>query len=186
MQKDMSDFGKETADDFRKLPERAQELWFGFCKYAIFTEKYELMAFQKLEGFKMRKSRSPIEIIFKLAVDLLTYMKYCPSSILESQYCITREDNIPKYYIDFAFIASDHEYLNIKNRNFKLAIECDGHEFHEKTSRQVDRDNRRNYDLSMAGFDVLRYSGSRIYKEPIICALEAFMYIEEKAGLSLE
>lgn len=87
-----------------------------------------------------------------------------------------------KYYIDFEFNAND--YLThpdfgdeIKNKDYKLAIECDGYEFHQKTKEQVQKDNEREFALKMAGYDVIRFSGTQIYKEPLKCAINVYNYI---------
>lgn len=87
-----------------------------------------------------------------------------------------------KYCIDFEFNAND--YLThpdfedkIKNKDYKLAIECDGYEFHQKTKEQVQKDNEREFALKMAGYDVIRFSGTQIYKEPLKCAINTYNYI---------
>lgn len=50
------------------------------------------------------------------------------------------------------------------------AIECDGHDFHQKTRPQVDRDNRRDLALDKLGVRTLRFSGSAIVSNPRYCA----------------
>jgi very-short-patch-repair endonuclease len=42
----------------------------------------------------------------------------------------------------------------------RLVVECDGHDFHEKTKQQVTKDNRRERELQIAGWHVFRFSGS--------------------------
>ena len=93
--------------------------------------------------------------------------------------------NAKKYFVDFSFEADD--YLadltlgnKIKNTNFKLAIECDGYEFHQKTKEQVKQDNEREFDLKMAGYDVLRFSGTQIFNNPIKCAEDTYNFIMKK------
>lgn len=50
-----------------------------------------------------------------------------------------------------------------------LAIECDGHAFHEKTKEQASRDKKRDREILQAGFPVVRFSGSDIFKSPHDC-----------------
>ncbi|WAH35013.1 endonuclease domain-containing protein [Alicyclobacillus dauci] len=57
------------------------------------------------------------------------------------------------------------DYL-VEFMDLKIVIECDGHEFHEKTKKQVERDKRRDRYLTKAGYKVLRYSGSELYSNP--------------------
>ena len=58
-----------------------------------------------------------------------------------------------------------------------FVIECDGHEFHQKTKEQVERDNQRTRALQRAGYIVMRFSGSEIYKSPVKCAEEVVKQI---------
>lgn len=55
----------------------------------------------------------------------------------------------------------------------KLAIETDGHEWHERSKEQAARDKARDRSLAAEGWTVLRYTGSEVWKEPGRCADEA-------------
>lgn len=83
-------------------------------------------------------------------------------------------ENGDSYYVaDFAIF-----FQNRKNSvPIKLIVECDGHEFHEKTKEQVEKRNKRDYSLKMQGFDILHFSGSEIYKDPVGCARKCIDYI---------
>lgn len=50
-----------------------------------------------------------------------------------------------------------------------IAVECDGHDFHEKTKEQASRDKKRDREILKAGFPVVRFSGSDIYRSPADC-----------------
>ena len=127
--------------------------------------------------------KSPIEQIFITAFEI-----YCKYNNKENIYLFSQSEvicNEKRYYIDFEFKADD--YLSqlllgdkIKNLNFKLAIECDGYAFHQKTKEQVQKDNEREYDLKMAGYEVLRFSGTQIYNNPLKCAEDTYNYIMKK------
>lgn len=62
-------------------------------------------------------------------------------------------------------------------------IECDGHDFHEKTKEQVRRDKERDRNLQGVGLTVLRYAGSEIVADPVACALSALKTFEHLAKL---
>ena len=47
----------------------------------------------------------------------------------------------------------------------KYIIECDGHDFHEKTKEQVEYDKKRERVFVSKGYKVLRYSGSELYRD---------------------
>jgi len=63
--------------------------------------------------------------------------------------------SIGKYRVDF---------MVFYNATRKLVIECDGHDFHEKTKDKVAADKQRDRFLQAKGYKVLRYSGSEIVK----------------------
>jgi very-short-patch-repair endonuclease len=55
----------------------------------------------------------------------------------------------------------------------KVIIECDGHDFHERTKEQAARDRGRDRAAQAAGYMMLRYTGSEIYRDPLKCARSA-------------
>lgn len=127
--------------------------------------------------------KSPIEQIFITAFEMYCYIEGKEEIVLFPQKELIYKDK--KYYIDFVFEADDYlSYLvlqeKIKNKKFKLAIECDGYEFHQKTKEQVQRDNEREYNLKMSGYEVLRFSGTQIYNNPLKCAEDTYNYIMKK------
>ena len=58
----------------------------------------------------------------------------------------------------------------IVDKYIKLAIECDGHEFHEKTKEQAAHDKSRKRYLTSKGWAVIEFTGSEIHKNPFDCA----------------
>jgi very-short-patch-repair endonuclease len=59
-------------------------------------------------------------------------------------------------------------------------IECDGHDFHERTKEQAKRDKERDRYFQSLGLLVLRYTGSEIYRDPLRCALDALNTFEKR------
>jgi len=51
-----------------------------------------------------------------------------------------------------------------------IVIECDGHDFHEKTKLQAAHDKKRDRWFQTRGIPVLRFTGSEIWADPIGCA----------------
>lgn len=72
---------------------------------------------------------------------------------------------ISEYRVDFAL-------FNRAEPSVKIAIECDGHDFHERTKEQAQRDKSRDRAIQARGFKVLRFTGSEIYRKPMDCARE--------------
>jgi len=57
-----------------------------------------------------------------------------------------------------------------------VAIELDGHDFHEKTKEQVAQDKKRERAIVKAGLPMLRFSGHEIWKNTRACVLEVVEY----------
>lgn len=68
------------------------------------------------------------------------------------------------YRLDFAYIVTP-----FKEAPIRLAIECDGHEFHASREDR-ERDAARQNDLRGHGFETLRFTGSQICADPEACA----------------
>lgn len=62
---------------------------------------------------------------------------------------------------------------NIHAPPIVLVIECDGHDFHEKTKEQARRDKARDRFMVSEGYHVMRFAGSEIWADPGKCAVEA-------------
>jgi very-short-patch-repair endonuclease len=56
----------------------------------------------------------------------------------------------------------------------RLAIECDGHEFHDRTKQQAAYDRSRDRELLRIGIPTIRFTGSEIVHSPERCADEAY------------
>lgn len=68
-----------------------------------------------------------------------------------------------------------------------LIVECDGHDYHERTREQAENDKTRDRTLQSAGYPVFRFTGSRLYREPFASAREVLVALVSRAtGVSLE
>jgi len=56
----------------------------------------------------------------------------------------------------------------------KLAVECDGHEFHDRTKQQAAHDRARDRELLAMGIPTVRFTGSEIHHSSERCAHEAY------------
>ena len=80
-----------------------------------------------------------------------------------------------RYRVDFLV---DVVSLNDSPSVPSVVVECDGHDFHERTKEQARRDKRRDRDLQSAGYHVLRFTGSEIWRDPSSCAGEVARFVE--------
>lgn len=122
---------------------------------------------------------SPIEQLLSLALENLNIKNIykCNPFIdvveIEKQKEIQCENK--KYRVDFCIPVI---YKNQENKSF--IIECDGHEFHQKTKEQVERDNTRMRDLQKQGYEVIKFSGTEIWHRPYKCASDILNIILSK------
>lgn len=82
------------------------------------------------------------------------------------QFWITPQAHVGKYRTDFLL------WFRLGRVTAGIAVECDGHAFHEKTKEQASRDKARDRFFLTSGFPAMRFSGSDIYKDPLKCAGE--------------
>ena len=74
-----------------------------------------------------------------------------------NQQAINVEKN--KYRADFMITIWDCHLTE----GLSFIIECDGHDFHEKTKEQAQRDKQRDRNILANGMYVMRYTGSEIF-----------------------
>lgn len=67
------------------------------------------------------------------------------------------------YRIDFLAMIVDSPAVMI-------AIECDGHQFHERTPEQAEKDRKRDRTLFERGVPTLRFTGREIVRDAFECA----------------
>lgn len=89
------------------------------------------------------------------------------SAVTESlEYWITPQAEVAGYRVDFLM------WFQLGRHMGGIAIECDGHQFHEKTKEQASRDKARDRAILLAGYPVIRFSGSDIFRDPYDCVLQ--------------
>ena len=108
---------------------------------------------------------------------LVHYAKIDPSKMY---FCA--QVTIVGYRVDFVLVeaASGQDDPSV------FAIECDGHDFHEKTKEQVRKDKARDRALVAAGCYVLRFSGSEIWANPVACVDQVLDLVAAKYHQSWE
>jgi very-short-patch-repair endonuclease len=72
------------------------------------------------------------------------------------------------YRIDFAFDAAWGK---------TVFVECDGHDFHERTKEQAERDRAKDRRIQEAGITIFRFTGSEIYRDPANCAEQVINFL---------
>ncbi len=157
---------KYQVDIFNSLPDRAKELIFATINDFCVNDTGHLQKLCSIGMSDYSECRSPIEKILYVAVDIVYllridefrdwYFYFMPQHEIE--------DNGRNYRVDFCLCLEQFD------TSYDIVVECDGYQFHQKTKQQVKNDNEREMRLKLLGYDVLRFSGSQIYENPIKCA----------------
>ena len=144
----------------------------------------------------MSNTESPIEALFLLAC-LNTWMGDVPPYETDLAYDrmlnVRSVDDTGLGTISFELVATDFNggYMfaqvpvNTKSGRYRLdfalcyqsveiAVELDGHDFHEKTKEQAANDKAKDRALTAAGWVVVRFTGAEVYTDPEKCANELF------------
>jgi very-short-patch-repair endonuclease len=82
-----------------------------------------------------------------------------------------------RFRVDFAILTQGHD-------SPCCFIECDGHEFHERTPEQAARDRSRDRACQLAGVPVLRFTGREIYRDPFAVAVEISKLCHKRKALA--
>lgn len=80
---------------------------------------------------------------------------------------------------DFLIHYYDHGYPNREPCWRSLIIECDGHDFHERTKKQAARDRKRDRTAQHHGIPVLRFTGSELWADAWGCAIEVIAWAQK-------
>ena len=77
---------------------------------------------------------------------------------------VIESEPVWKYRVDF--LIRVWEYFPEKPRSLVIAVavELDGHDFHERTKEQAQRDKHRDRQINKQAIIVLRYTGSEIFR----------------------
>ena len=109
---------------------------------------------------------SPIEKLFLIRlygdrISMMDFIKDYIGIIPQCAETLEIDGEFKSIRIDFL--------LNVPNRDIRIAIECDGHDFHEKTKEQASADKARDFGLQKKGLYILRFSGSDIHNKIDYC-----------------
>lgn len=110
------------------------------------------------------KCESPIESLFFAAHALLR-----PTLPNHSAVHFAQQVKIGQYRADFVFTVEDPA-----GKSCRLVVEIDGHDFHERTKEQAQRDKARDRYMTGEGIQVMRYTGSEIWANPFAAIEEIY------------
>src|SRR6266508_472097 len=91
---------------------------------------------------------------------------------------VTLQTSFREIKIDGKFIRPDMFIWKPSDENYNLVVECDGFQFHSGKGSFIS-DRKRDRHLRSLGFDILRFSGSEIYNDPVRMGKELFEYLQK-------
>jgi len=129
----------------------------GLATMALFEQAANLIQ-------PLLECESPIEQLMYCALAMLQKRlgSFMPLKV-KPQHWLRDKDGQNRYRVDFMV---EHAATGVK-----IAIECDGFEYHE-TPEAATRDKARDRFIQAAGIPVLRFTGSEIWAQPYTCARE--------------
>lgn len=117
---------------------------------------------QRVQGeIENHQVQSPVEQIFLIEWKF-SGMEERYGVVLKPQHEVACDGT--NFRVDFAVFGS--------TTDLRLAIEIDGHDFHEKTKVQVAADKARERAIVRAGYQLLRFTGSEVVKDARKCVEE--------------
>ncbi len=143
----------------------------------------------------MTPLESPIEWMFAAAVrdtiDDFLLLQLPPSDLAgvldawssnaSHLYACAPQVRCGDHRVDFMFVGYCAEL-----RPALLAVECDGHDFHERTKEQAARDKARDRDLAQMGIHVMRFTGSEINRNAAACVLDVQRFLDVRSSEAME
>lgn len=148
---------------------------------------------------KLHKCESPIEQMFLLALANTPYSSIGAEddrSYIEHAKSISAQEGVvPSFSFPFgaaAIFVYQQFPCVIADRNIRLdfaafckkakvAVELDGHNFHERTKEQARRDKSRDRLLTIEGWKVVRFAGSEVWADPHVCAYQVLTIVLQSA-----
>lgn len=108
-------------------------------------------------------SESPIEQLFHASLTLLWDHLMIPRDGVRVQ----QQEELGNYRADFLFTVKAKS-----GETVRIVVELDGHDFHERTKEQASRDKARDRWMTGQGIQVMRFSGSDVWRNPFQCVSE--------------
>jgi very-short-patch-repair endonuclease len=102
------------------------------------------------------------------------------SPMAERGIFIAPQYQIDNYRVDF-LMGATYEPLTLSKC---LVVECDGHDWHERTKEQAARDKSRDRHLSTRVGRGSRFTGSEIFRTPAVCAADAIKVLGAAMGFA--
>jgi very-short-patch-repair endonuclease len=96
---------------------------------------------------------------------------------------VEKQAQLPDWRVDF-IVHAHASWLRNPGAGVvgwkKLIVECDGHDFHERTKEQAAKDRARDREAQENGYEIFRFTGSELWRDPLGCAKQVIEWAESK------
>lgn len=135
---------------------------------------------KSVEGTPIEKAVGrllPIILMFRFPNESVSYNRHCFSNrcsdpdtkeTCKATFQVTSQASVGPYKADFL----------IRTAKANLVIECDGHDFHERTKEQAEYDRKRDRWMQANGYAVLRFTGREITRDADKCVEEIVRFLK--------
>jgi very-short-patch-repair endonuclease len=157
-----------TSDVWRRVLDEAAE---GFRVLTGLPTPDDLDAHMERYAPSFALCESPIEALMLAGLmwigdDLPKRVEDYPAVIGIGEAYILPQRQIGPDRVDLTVAGGYHD----GEGGVRIAVECDGHDFHDRTPAQAARDKARDRRLAAAGWTVMRFTGREIVASPSACA----------------
>lgn len=124
----------------------------------------------------LKKCETPIEQILALSMNESWQLNHLDRHSIDLVAIEPQSEficNEKTYRVDFCLVVFDY----LTKDGYAFIVECDGHDFHEKTKEQVKIRNDRDRNLTANGNKIIHFSGSEIFKNAPKCADDIYEFI---------
>lgn len=129
------------------------------------------------ELYLIEQCETPIEVLLGLEINRELDVLNGTNGLhyyLHPQYEMELDGNY--YRVDFLLAPVMAENITTYPN---IIIECDGHDYHERTKEQAQRDKSRDRTLQKEGYRVIRFTGSEIVSSPKKCSWEVLSIVKQ-------
>ncbi|AWH86331.1 hypothetical protein HYN59_14985 [Flavobacterium album] len=130
-------------------------------RYKVDTGDTDLIHFEKFIQGKIDSGR------YKEGdYEIFEYHRLVVDNFIWNSYHLSLQAGFPNYKVDGKSIRADILIWCPGNEKVKLIVECDGYQYHS-SKESFERDRKRDRLLKSKGYDVVRFSGTEIYRDPV-------------------
>lgn len=126
------------------------------------------------------RCESPIEVMLGAAFWATGRLTYPGSLLIAHPDFIGPHHHLIVLHPQFEWGNYRSDFLVVDRNGLRVLIECDGHDFHERTKEQAERDRSRDREAQALGYYILRFTGSEIYRDSRECIRQIIWFLHER------